>query len=334
MVSGDHNGARLKVLVVGCGSIGKRHARLWTERPEAEVWVCDALDANLKAAVAEAPGARPFADYEQALAAGPDAVWVCTPNHLHMPMSLAALEAGCHVMCEKPLADTVANARAIAQAAAASDRFCCVGYTMRSHGGMRRVLEVVESGVLGTLVGGRAMVGTYFTLMCATTPYRMQEENALIVDYTHLLDYLRLIFGDLERVSAESNTLGDLEMRPRPNLFSLLLRYASGALVQCHMDYIQHPQRHTLELYGDRRVLVHDFQTGEMQLYDRDKPGYEVEHITVARDDIYRVQIGEFLRGIRGEQTPLATAEDGVAALQAAAAAIESARTQRAVEVG
>lgn len=329
----DTAGDRRRVLVVGCGSIGQRHARLLAERPEIEVWVCDTLPANLQAALAQAPGARPWTDYPAALAAGPDAVFVCTPNHLHRPLAEAALAAGSHVLCEKPLADTLSNAQALAQAAAATDRYFCVGYSLRCHGGLRRVLEIVAAGSLGALVGGRALVGTYFTLLCAKTPYRFTEPNALIVDYTHLLDYLRVIFGDLQRVSAESATLGDLELKPSPNLFSLLLRYTSGALVQCHLDYVQHPQRHTLELFGDRQTLVHDFQTGELRLYHRDRPGYEVETVAVGRDDIYRTQISEFLRGIQGAAPPLATAADGVAALLAAQAAVEAAATAQAVAI-
>lgn len=331
MVDGDLAAKPVKVLVVGCGSIGKRHARLLAERPDVAVWVADTLPDNLKAAVEQAPGAEPFTSFEDALFAGPDAVYICTPNHLHRPLSVAALEADCAVLCEKPLADTVANAQAIAEAAAVPGRFLRVGYSLRSHGGLRRVLEIVQSGALGTLVGGRAMVGTYFTLMCATTNYRFTEPNALIIDYTHLLDYLRLFFGDVERVSAESNSLGDVEMKPAPNMFSLLLRYTSGALVQCHMDYIQHPQRSTVELFGDRQVLTYDYQSGELRRYHRDRPGYEVEWVSIGRDDIYRVQIGEFLRGMRGEETPLATADDGVAALRTAAAAVEAAATGQSV---
>lgn len=321
------------VLVIGCGSIGKRHARLLNERPDVQVWVCDALEANLQAALEQAPGATPYMDYQQALADRPDAVFVCTPNHLHAPMAIAALKAGCDVLCEKPLADTVQNAQTIADAAAASERMLQVGYSLRSHAGLKRVQELVATGDCGTLVGGRAMVGTYFTLMCARTPYRFEEENALIIDYTHLLDYLRLFFGDLQRASAESATLGDLEMRPQPNLFSLLLRYQSGALVQCHMDYIQHPQRSTVELYGDRQTITYDFQTGELLVFDRDQAGCYREFVTVARDDIYRVQIEEFLTRSQTTRIPLVSAEDGVAALQAAQAGIEAARTHRAVIV-
>lgn len=323
----------VRVLVAGCGSIGKRHARLLAERPEVEVWICDALEDNLRAAAEQAPGARPCPDYAAALAGHPEAVFVCTPNHLHTPMATAALEAGCDVLCEKPLADTVESAERLAAAAAGSDRMLHVGYTLRCHPGLRRVQELVAEGGPGTLVGGRAMVGTYFTLLCATTPYRLHERNALISDYTHLLDYLRLFFGDLQRVSAEAATLGDLPLRPEPNLYSLLLRYRSGAVVSCHMDYVQHPQRHTLELFGDRQTITYDFQTGELQVFDRDQPGYRTEFVTVARDDIYRVQIEEFLTRRAGTRVPLVSAADGVAALKAARAAVQAAETARAVEV-
>ena len=348
---------RIRVLVAGCGSIGKRHARLWCEQPAAEVWVCDTLEANLQAATEQAPGARPFTDYAAALAERPDVVYICTPNHLHRPMVEAPWQVGCHVLCEKPLADSVGNAEAIAEmvrgdgggVGAVTDRdssgsvtpptrVFAVGYSLRSHGGLRRVLEIVRSGVLGTLVGGRAMVGTYFTLMCATTPYRMTEPNALIIDYTHLLDYMRLFLGEPERVSAESATLGDLPQLPQPNLFSLLVRYKSGAVGQIHMDYIQHPQRSHVELYGDRGVVKYDFQTGVLELFDfeRDdspKHAHHVEHVIVARDDIYRVQIETVLQALQGEETPLATAEDGVAALKLAEAAVKAASTHAAVTV-
>ncbi len=273
-----------KVLVVGCGSIGKRHARLLTEQHGVEVLVCDALEDNLKLALEQAPGSRGFTDFDAALAESPDAVYVCTPNHLHRPMAVAALEAGCHVMCEKPVADSIENAEAIAAAAAASDRMLTVG--------------------------GRAMVGTYFTLMCATTPYRMTEPNALIIDYTHLLDYLGMLIGPIVRVSAESVTMGDLDMLPTPNVFSILLTHESGALSQMHADYVQHPQRSTCEVFGDRAVLAYDFQQYELRIFRPDKPGYEVERVVTGRDDIYRVQIEDFLEAIRGDCVPMCTADD------------------------
>ncbi len=323
-----------KVLVVGCGSIGKRHAGLLTEVPQVDVLVCDVLEENLQAALEQAPGSRGFRDYEEALAQEqPDAVFVCTPNRLHRPVAVAALEAGCHVMCEKPVADTLENAEAIQAAADAADTMFQVGYSMRSHSGIRRLKELIDEGVCGNIVGGRAMVGTYFTLMCATTDYRFTEENALIVDYTHLLDYMRLLVGPIDRVSAESATLGDLPMMPEPNVFSAILTHENGALTQFHADYVQHPQRSMAEVFGDDKTLCYDTSQYELRIFHRDRPDYEVERVVTARDDIYRVQIAEFLENIHGDLTPVCTAEEGVAALRAAMACVKSAKEHRSVEL-
>jgi predicted dehydrogenase len=72
------------------------------------------------------------------------------------------------------------------------------------------------------------------------------------VDYTHDFDFIRWIFGEVTGVTAASATLGDLEIRPEPNVMQIILRTAAGSLVQVHMDYVQHPQRRILEVYGDR----------------------------------------------------------------------------------
>ena len=321
------------VLIVGCGSIGQRHARLLAERDDIEVWICDVKKAHLEATLAVAPGARAFEDFNAALKQGPGAVFVCTPDAFHRPMSIAALEAGCDVFCEKPLAESVANAEAIHAVAQASPRMLQVGYVLRCHPAIRKISEMTAAGELGNLIGGRALVGAYFTLMCAKTPYLIEAPNSLVLDYTHQIDYFRLFFGQVVRVSAESATLGDLEMMPRPNVFNMLLKYKSGAIVQLHLDYVQHPQRHSLEVFGDRRTVVFDAETSELRILDRERDGYQVQHITLARDDLYRTQIAEFLKSMSRNCIPIVSAADGVEAVRIAEAAIRSAREHRAIEM-
>jgi len=324
---------RMRVLVAGCGSIGQRHARLLGERRDVEVWVCDSRPEAVERA-REASGAeRTFGDYEKALEAGPDLVFVCTPNHLHRPMSIRAMEAGCEVFCEKPMAESLGSARQLREAVRRSGRFFQVGYMWRTYPAIRHIARMAAQGDLGQLVGGRAMIGSYTTLLTAKTPYRLHEKNALIIDCSHQLDYLRLMFGELESVQAQCATLGRLDMLPEPNLFSLILRYESGALVECHLDYIQLPQRHILELYGDRGTVVHDFMTGETRIFDRQSEAFRTEYLRMGRDDMYRIQIAELLAALRGDRTPAVSADDGVAALEAAAAAVRSAEEGRPVSL-
>jgi len=326
-------GSATTVLVVGCGSIGKRHARLLAERDDVQVWLCDVLEEHLQAAKQIVPEARAFQDLDDALAEGPDAVFVCTPDVFHRPMAVSALEAGCDVFCEKPLADSLEGAEAIRAAAEAAPGMLQVGYALRYHPGMRKLKDMVTSGQLGNIVGGRAIVGSYYTLMCATTPHYLEAANALVFCYTHQIDYLRFFFGEVMRVSAEADTLGDLDMMPEPNVFSILLKYRSGAIGEIHLDFIQHPERHTVELIGDRKTAVLNIEIGQLHLFDRDKEGYQVIPVTVARDEVYRTQIAGFLESARGDRVPTCSGDDGVAAVRIAEAAVESSEQHRMVQL-
>ncbi len=323
----------ITILVVGCGSIGTRHTRLLDERDDVEVWICDTWADNLAAAQQVVPQAKAFDDFDAALQEGPDAVFVYTPDKLHKPMAIAALEAGCDVFCEKPLAENLANAQAILEATEAAAGMLQVGYVLRYHRAIRKIGDLVARGELGNLIGGRALVGSYYTLMCVTTPFLLESRDALALAYSHQLDYLRLFFGEAVRVSAESARLGDLEMMPQPNVVSMLLTYASGAIVQLHLDFVQHPERHALEIIGDRKTVAYDAITSQFHTFDRASNSHEVEEIAVPRDDAYRTQIAEFLKAVRRDRIPSVSAADGVAAVKVAEAAIESARKHQSVEI-
>lgn len=321
------------ILVVGCGSIGKYHARLLAERDDVQVWLCDILEEHLQAGKQIVPEARAFQDFDEALAASPDAVFVCTPDAFHRPMAVSALEAGCDVFCEKPVADTLESAEAIRDAAEAAPGMLQVGYVLRCHPGIRKLNDMIASGEIGNLVGARALVGAYYTLMRATTDQYLEAPNALVLGYTHQIDYLRLFLGEVVRVSAEADTLGVLDMMPEPNVFSMLLRYRSGVIGEIHLDFVQHPQRHTLELYGDRKTAVLNTEAWQLSIFDRDQEGYQEIPMPVARDELYRTQIAAFLNSVHGDRVPICSVDDGVAAVAVAEAAVRSSQEHCMIEL-
>ena len=314
-----------KILVVGCGSIGQRHARLLAEREDVAVSLCDTDAGNLDAALKDAPGAATFGQHQDALADGPDAVFVCTPNRLHAPIAMEAMEAGADVFCEKPIADQVEAGESMVDASDRTGRLLHVGYVMRMHPMTKFMREMVDRGAVGQLVSGRAMVGTYYTLQCARTPYRLEESNALIYDYTHELDFMALFFGSPHAVVATKAVLGNVEIKPDPNLFALIVTFESGAVVTVHMDYIQLPQRRWLELYGDRGTLAGDFTDNQCRHYEYGSDGYHAYPFTLGRDDLYRTQIEEFLKAIRTTRQPVVSGRDALQALRMAEAGIRSA---------
>lgn len=262
------------VLVVGLGSIGQRHARLLGERPEIELLLCDAIAEHGAQTQAVIPRpVRFFGDYTQALAARPALVIICTPNHLHVPMALAAIAQGADVLVEKPIAETVPEAESLIEAARRAGTRLHVGYMLRFDVGLQTLKRLVDDGVVGHLCSGRALVGTYVTLLNSRGNEKEGQPYSLVLDYTHEIDFIRWFFGEPRQVQATGAWLTSREKRPQPNVFQMLLRMQSGALVQVHLDYIQFPQRRSFEISGDRGTLTYDFMTGEIRRF-----GFEREH--------------------------------------------------------
>ncbi len=176
----------MRVAVVGCGGAGREHLRAYLGLGAAlkveVVGVCDIVAQRAQAA-AETAGLTPYTEVATLLAAAkPDVVSVCTQEADHVAPSLAALAAGCHVLCEKPLASSVADAEHLVDAAQAHERTLGVDYNYRHMPPLRALHERIASGALGDVVAGQISAHAF----C----------------YHHAIDLVRFLFGDVVEVAA------------------------------------------------------------------------------------------------------------------------------------
>jgi predicted dehydrogenase len=137
----------LRVLVAGCGNMGASHARAYHRMPEFQlVGLVSRGPTSRRALSTELGGLPEFGDYHEALrVARPDVVSINTYPETHGPFARAAIEAGCHVFCEKPLATTVEEAQAVVGAARAPNRKLVVGYILRVHPAWKRFIEIART---------------------------------------------------------------------------------------------------------------------------------------------------------------------------------------------
>jgi predicted dehydrogenase len=319
---------KTRVLVVGLGSIGQRHARLLSERMDVELHICDMIETHRVDTVSALvnPFVFQYSHFPDALLAKPDIVFICLPNQLHVPIGLQAIENGADVFVEKPISDSIEAAEKLVAAAELNGRFLQVGYMLRLDEGLCKMKNIVDADGIGNLVGGRAMIGTYITLLNARSPDREKNPNSLIVDYTHELDFIRWFFGEVVEIKAMAACIGDLKLKAVPNLFQMILKMKSNALVQVHMDYIQFPQRRIFEVYGDRGTLSYDFMSGDIRHFKFQKE-YQWEDIQVAPimdrwDNLFRAEQELILSRRADGLPPLVSGFDGLEVLKIAERAI------------
>lgn len=201
-----------RTVVVGCGDVSAVHFDAVDRHPEIELAaVCDADPDRLAAAVARfgVPGYR---DHRELLARErPDVVHVCTPHHTHADLAVAALEAGVHVLLEKPVAATAADARRVIAAAETSPAKIAVCFQNRYNPTSQALRDALRSGSYGEVLGARASVIWARTReYYRDRPWRGEWATAgggvLMNQAIHTVDLLQWLLGEVDTATGNAAT--------------------------------------------------------------------------------------------------------------------------------
>jgi predicted dehydrogenase len=326
--------AARRVIVVGCGSIGRRHARLLAKRSDVNLELCDTSIDNVRRSLEET-GTRPtYASFDEALSTRPDIVVIATPHVLHAEQTVRALRSNVHVLCEKPMSDTLTGARRMLAAAMASERIFSVGFNQHFHPVMRQVRDAISAGELGHVLHVHWHVGTYTTLLNSGSRYQADMEGALFLDYVHQPDLLHWWLGRKPTsVYACGLRGGDLELQSMPNVAAVTLEYDPGTLATIHLNYVQHPESVACEIVGDRKWVRVDVKANVMRIGASAGATETQTSFAFERDAMYEAEHQAFLAAVDGKRVPESPAEDAIVSQETVDATIRSWRLKRPVRL-
>jgi predicted dehydrogenase len=299
------------------------------------VEVCEPNEKSLEVLAGEM--GRPLLrhrSFEEAVASHPEMMLIATPPQLHAAQTVAALQAGCHVLCEKPMSDSSEGAQQMTDAAHRFNRCLSIGFTMHFHPMMQRLKAILNSQVLGELLHVHAHVGTYITLLNSGSSFQATLEGALLMDYTHQPDLFQWWLGQAPRgVYMRGFRGGTLEKMSTPNVACLTMDYAGSLIATIHLNYVQMPDRHEYEVVGDRGWLHYDLGAGVLRVGMRETRTVTEEKFVVERDPMYEAEHQAFFDAVDGRR---AVESPGIEAMQSTRvidAALRSWREGRRVEL-
>src|SRR4051812_4687878 len=240
----------LRIALIGLGYWGPNYARVVTELPGATLSVvCDASSEALELIRTRLPGARTTTEAADVFSADDvDAVIVATPTSTHYELALGALRGAKHVLCEKPLAATVAECDSLIAAAAAERRVLFTGHTFLFNPAVLRMGELIESGNLGRLLYAHAA-------RTGLGPIR-HDVNALWDLAPHDLSILSHLFGE-EPVSVSATGQSFLREGVEDVVFAQL-RFADGAIAGVHVSWLDPYKVRRVTAVGEERMVVFD----------------------------------------------------------------------------
>jgi predicted dehydrogenase len=343
----------VRIAVAGAGLIGKRHIE--------EV---DASDSAVLASIvdpgptgpelAQIYGVPCYPSLAELFAKDkPDGIILATPNQMHVTGGLECVDAGVPVLVEKPIGDTVASATRLVEAGESARVSVLTGHHRNYSPIMTKAVEIIQSGVLGKLVGvtGTALFYKPDDYFDAGGGWRREPGGGpILLNLTHEVNNLLSLIGDIDAVTAlTSNTTRGF---PVEDTAAMIFRFANGALgtfllsdaagsarsweqtSQENTSYSSYDDEDAYHIAGTQGSL--SMPTMRLKFFEGERSWWQpftTSTESVERSDPLAGQVTHFADVIRGEAEPICSGRDGLKTMQVVDAVVESARTGRPVDI-
>jgi predicted dehydrogenase len=343
--------SKLKIAVIGLGSISEVHLNAYQNNPDAEIYaVCDLNEERARQKALKYGVEKIYFDYREVLAdKSIDAVSICTWNKTHAEISIAALDAGKHVLVEKPLSRTVEEALLIQEAVNRSGKILQVGFVRRYDKNVQMLRSFTEGGDFGEIYYAKASTirrlgnpGGWFADI-------ERSGGGPVIDIgVHVIDLCWYMMGKPKVKSVSGNTYSNLGNRsnirnltfyqaadydPDQNsvedLANALIRFENGASLMVDMSYSLHAKEDesTVKLYGEKGgfeidpsiVIVKEKYDTILNIIPQiDNKGFQFE-------TAFQNEINHFVDCVKSGAQPISPVEDGVEIIKMLTAIYESA---------
>ncbi len=330
----------MKVAVIGVGTMGRHHARVYSELPEAELVAISDADSFRAESTAQNFGIRAYTDHREMLEKEkPDAVSVVVPTAMHERVGLDALDAGVNILIEKPIAATIEEGMHLIEKARAMKKQLMIGHVVRFDPALQALKQKLDAGELGRIY-------QIFCRRAGPFPTRIQDVGVVIDLAPHDVDVMRFLTGsDPIRVHSETEQRIHTE---HEDLLWASLRFPDGVIGALEINWLTPTKIREVLVLGERGMfradaltqdlyfyensLVNDVQWATLQTIKGVSEG-SMTRFAIPRFEPLKAELQSFLKAIQdGKPVPI-SGEDGLAALKISLALVESGRTHRVVEL-
>jgi len=300
---------KVRTAVIGVGYLGRFHAQKYAALPQSElVAVVDASAGNRDQVAAET-GCRAVADYRDVLGEV-EAVSIATPTPLHYPIARECLERGVHVLVEKPITATLAEARSLVDTAARAGRILQVGHLERFNAAI-----LALQGTLGT---------PRFVESHRLAPFKERgtDVNVVLDLMIHDIDLIQSLVGSpITSIDAVGRSVFSAGL----DIANARIRYANGCVANTTASRVSMKMERKLRIFQDDAYISIDLQQKVLTIVRKPPAGADVpkgqvviEERSYEQGDALKYEIESFLRSIIEGTPPVVTGEDGLRALETA----------------
>ncbi|MCR5250481.1 MAG: Gfo/Idh/MocA family oxidoreductase [Lachnospiraceae bacterium] len=310
----------MKILMIGLGSIGQRHVRnirkVLGERAELIAYRARGLKTTFSDSLQVREGVDPeteygirsYTDIDEALAQKPELAFITNITSKHMEFALKCAEAGCHMLIEKPLSDSMEGVEELERIAKEKGLKIFMGFQNRYHPCVQRMKESLESGELGRIRYVSCEFSERVTTMHRYEDYRdtymarkKMGGGPVLNLQMHDLDILQWLFGEPVDVCSRLQFDSALEIDVEESAQAVFTA-RDGFPIYTHTDLLQYPPVHVFKVVGEYGRVEADLNAVRFVKYRGDEPAEEWTDPGFARNDMFIEELKDFLRCLNGDE--------------------------------
>ena len=325
-----------KILVVGYGSIGKRHVENLLSISNLEIIVCTKRNDINKLK----KHTKVYHTINQSLKEKPDIGIIANETSLHIPTAIKLAKEGLDLFLEKPLSNSLKDVEKLHAIVKKKKLITQMGCNLRFHPCIKKIKSMIEQQKIGKIISAQVQNCSYLPDYHPWEDYRKGYAarkdlgGGIILTQIHEIDYMYWFFQDVENVISMSGKLSDLDIKVE-DYVSSLLKFRNKIIGELHMDYFQRPDFRSCKIRGTKGEIYWNSDNNCVNIYNMNKKRWEteLEVKNYERNFSYIEQLKHFLKCIKHRKETINDLEQGITTLKIALAIKKASKLMKSVSV-
>jgi len=325
-----------KILVIGYGSIGRRHVENLLSISDLEIIVCTKRNdiKKLKKRV------KVYSTLKQCLKEKPDMGIVSNETSLHVQTAIKLAKEGLDLFLEKPLSSSLKDVKKLHTIVKKKKLIIQMGCNLRFHPCIKKIKNMIDQQKIGKIISAQVQTCSYLPDYHPWENYRRGYAarkdlgGGIILTQIHEIDYMYWLFQEVENVISMSGKFSDLDVNVEDYAASLL-RFKNKIIGELHMDYFQRPDFKSCQIRGTKGEIYWDSDNNCVNIYDMNKKRWktELEVKNYQRNFSYVEELKHFLKCVKQKKETINDLEQGIDTLKIALAIKKASKLMKAVNV-
>ena len=325
-------------MIVGLGSIGKRHLRNILAIENTKKLEIIIYSKQTKSYLSNHKNIKIFDSLDKCLLEKPDVAFITNETVHHIPIAIKLAKVGLDLFIEKPLSNKISNVKTFSKIVETKKLITLVGCNLRFHRCINEIKNLIDQKVIGDIISVKVECGTYLPDWHPNENYsksyasRDDLGGGVVLTCIHELDYLFWFFGETQEVFSMTGKYSNLKITAS-DLSAIILKFKNNIIAEVHLDYFQKPEARSCKLIGTKGTITWDSLSNEVKIYDFKKSKWKskLKIKKYDKNEMYVKELEYFIQCINKKKKTINDISQGEYVLKVALGIIKSSKLKKSI---